>query len=48
MQITADISKIWKTLPPGLIFIFDALLRSAISFVSFLVPEAVENAVSFT
>ena len=45
MQITADISKIWKTVQRDLIFIFDVLLRSAISFVSFL---AVENVVSFT
>ena len=38
MQITADISKIWKTLQQDLKFVFDALLRSAISFVSFFVP----------
>ena len=38
MQITADISKIWKTVQRDLIFIFDVLLRSAIGFVSFLVP----------
>ena len=35
--ITADTSKIWKTVQGGLIFIFDELLRSGISFVSFLV-----------
>ena len=48
MQITADISKIWKTLQRDLIFIFDVLLRSTISFVSFLVPWCVENVVSLT
>ena len=48
MQITSDISKIWKTLQRDLIFIFDVLLRSAFSFVSFLAPYAVENVVSFT
>ena len=48
MQITADISKIWKTLERDLIFIFDELLGSAIGFVSFLVPYAVEKVVSFT
>ena len=47
MQITADISKIWKTLQCDLIFIFDVLLRSAISFVSFFVSKAVKNLVSF-
>ena len=40
MQITADISKFWKTVQRDLIFIFDVLLGSAIGFVSFL---AVEN-----
>ena len=48
MQITADISKIWKTVQRDFIFIFDVLLRSTISFVSFLVPWRVENVVSFT
>ena len=38
MQITADISKIWKTVQHGLIFIFDKLLGSAIGFVLFLIP----------
>ena len=37
MQITADISKIWKTVPGDLKFIFDALLGSVIGFVAFLV-----------
>ena len=37
MQITADISKIWKAVPCDLIFIFDVLLGSAIGFVSFYV-----------
>ena len=48
MQITADISKIWKTVQPDLIFIFDVLLGLAIGIFSFLVPQAVENVVSFT
>ena len=48
MQITADISKICKTVQRDLIFIFDVLLGSAISFVSFLVPWAVEKVVSVT
>ena len=48
MQITADISKIWKTVQRDLIFIFDVLLGSAIGFVSLLVSEAVENVASFT
>ena len=46
--LTADISKIWKTVQRDLIFIFDVLLGSAISFVLFLVPQAIENVVSFT
>ena len=33
MQITADISKIWKTVPRDLIFIFNVLLGSAIGFI---------------
>ena len=48
MQITADISKIWKIAQADLIFIFDVLLGSAVGFVSFLVSEAVENVVRFT
>ena len=48
MQITADISKIWKTLQRELIFIFDVLLRSAVSLVSVLVSWAVENVINFT
>ena len=48
MQISADISKIWKTVQCDLIFIFDALLGSAIGFVSFLVSQAVQKVVSFT
>ena len=48
MQITADISTIWKTVLYDLMFIFDVILRPAISFVSFLVRYAVENVVSFT
>ena len=38
MQIAADINQILKTLQLDLMFIFDVLLRSAISFASFLVP----------
>ena len=37
MQVTADISKIWKTVQRDLIFIFDVLLGSTIGFVSVLV-----------
>ena len=33
--LIADISKIWKTVQRDLIFIFDVLLGSAISFVIF-------------
>ena len=33
MQITADISKIWKTVPSDLIFVFNILLGSAIGFI---------------
>ena len=33
MQITADISKIWKTDRRDLMFIFDVLLGSAIGFI---------------
>ena len=39
MQITADITKNWKTVPCDLIFIFDVLLGSAIGFVSFWFPR---------
>ena len=35
---TADISTIWETVLRDLIFIFDVILGSAISFVSILVP----------
>ena len=48
MQITADISKIWKTAQLDLILIFNVLLGSAIGFISFLNLYAVENVVSFT
>ena len=33
MQITAGISKIWKTVQGDLIFIFNLLLQSAIGFI---------------
>ena len=38
MQITADISKICKTVQSDLTFIFDVLLGPAIDFVLVLVP----------
>ena len=43
MQITADISKIWKTVQCGIIFIFDVLLGSAIGFELFLVSLLVNK-----
>ena len=46
MQITADVSKILKTVQRDLIFIFDVFLGSAIGFASFLASQAVENVVS--
>ena len=33
MQITADMSKIWKTVQIDFIFIFNVLLGSAIGFI---------------
>ena len=48
MKMTADISKIWKTVPRDLIFIFKVFLGLAIGFIQFLVPWTVENIVSFT
>ena len=33
MQITADISKIWKAVRRDLIFIFNVLFESAIGFI---------------
>ena len=33
MQITADISKIWKTVQGDLIFVFNVPLESAIRFI---------------
>ena len=47
MQITADVSKILKTLQRDLTFIFDIISESLFGFVSYLVFLAVEN-VSFT
>ena len=47
MQITADISEIWKAVQSDLMLIFDVALGSAIGFVSFLVSQAEENVVSF-
>ena len=38
MQITADISEIWKTVQLDLTLIFNVLLGSAIGFISFLDP----------
>ena len=48
MQITADISKILKTVQRGLTFTFNVLSESRIVFVSFLVFLALENVKSFT
>ena len=39
MQITADISKIWKTVQRDLIFIFNVLLGSAIVLSNFWFPR---------
>ena len=47
MQITADISKILKTVQRDLTFIFDVLPEVSIGFVSFLVFLALENVVIF-
>ena len=33
MQITADMSKIWKTVQGDIIFIFNVLLASTIAFI---------------
>ena len=48
MQITADISKILKSVQSDLTFIYDVLSELRIGFVSFLVILALENVVSFT
>ena len=48
MQVTADISKILKSVKASLNFIFDVFSESRIVFFSFLVFLAVENVVSFT
>ena len=47
MQITADISKILKTVRCDLSFIFDELWELVIGFVSFLVSCVVKKVVSF-
>ena len=47
MQITADISKILRTVQRDLTFTFNVLSESHIDFVSFLVFLAPENVVSF-
>ena len=47
MKITADVSKILKNVQRDFTFIFDALAKSFIDFVLFLVVLAVEN-FSFT
>ena len=39
MQITADISKIWKAVQRDLIFIFNVLLGSAIVLSNFWFPR---------
>ena len=48
MQITADISKILKSVQSDLTFIYDVLTESRIGFVYFLVILALDNIVSFT
>ena len=48
MQITADVSKISKTFPRDLTFIFDVFSESLFGFVSYSVFKAVENVISFT
>ena len=48
MPITADVSKISKTVQRDLKFIFDDLSESDVIFVSNLIFLAVENVVSFT
>ena len=48
MPITADVSKISKTVQRDLKFIFDDLSESDVIFVSNLIFLAVENIVSFT
>ena len=47
MQITADISKILKTVQRDLSFIFDEISESVIGFVSFLVSWVAKKVVSF-
>ena len=47
MQITADISKILKSVQSDLTFIYDVLSELRIGFVSFLVILALVNVVSF-
>ena len=47
MQITADVSKIWKTVQENLTFIFDELLEFVVIFMSKIIFSAVKN-VSFT
>ena len=47
MQITADISKILKSVLSGLTYIYDVLSELCIGFLSFLVILALENVVSF-
>ena len=48
MQVTADVSKILKTVQRGLTFILNILSKSSIHFVSFSIVLAKKNAVSFT
>ena len=48
MQITADISKIFKNVQPDLTFTYDVFSELHIDFVSFLVILALGNVVSFT
>ena len=48
MQITADISKILKSIQSALTFIYDVLSELRTGFVSFLVILALESVVSLT
>ena len=48
MQLTADISKILKSVKSDLTFIYDVLSELRTGFVSFSVILALKNVVSFT
>ena len=48
MQITADVSKIWKTVPSNLTIILNAVSEFPFIFSIFLIVLAKKNVVSFT